>query len=378
MASCVNSDNQLQVRQFSPLRRSVQLILNFGRASGWQFGRFSWLLLIISLILAVSSPVRRAKRGRSFASLLMKLPEGYVNGVAPRKATAMGGFGQQMLESMGWQKGQGLGKESQGIVAPVEAAKKDDTVGLGGKRMWNWELDYAASAYETAMAKVRGDDATATSSSSSDSESDDEMETDDSVRSTSLQFAGVISSASAAELKLAKQLAKGNNLGRFGARAGKLARIQEQEAVLAAKMDPSKSTRQISGDAVAASTPSRRLGKTVVIESTEPVIERPPPALQPSSWWGHKAFLSSGWLRGLHEADRPTERQEFTASTQEDIYNRVKQNQRQVCRQAHVNAAASCDHDPSFDRLERAGESRHGKAAWQGCCSRLGRIESCI
>jgi len=90
-----------------------------------------------------------------------------VNGVAPRKATAMGGFGQQMLESMGWQKGQGLGKESQGIVAPVEAAKKDDTVGLGGKRMWNWELDYAASAYETAMAKVRGDDATATSSSRS-------------------------------------------------------------------------------------------------------------------------------------------------------------------------------------------------------------------
>eukprot|EP00892_Ulva_mutabilis_P006908 jgi/Ulvmu1/458/UM001_0465.1 len=259
----------------------------------------------------------------------MKLPDGYVNGIPPRKATAMGGFGQQMLERMGWQKGRGLGKESQGIVAPVEASQKDDTVGLGGKRTWDWEHDYAASAYETAMAKLQANDATATSSSSSDSDSDDDVATDDSVRSTSLQFAGIVSSASAAELKLAKQLAKGNNLGRFGSRSGKLERIREQEAVLAAQVDHPKTCHQQSADVGTACGSSRKQAKTIVIESKEEAIERPPPIVQPSSWWGHKAFVSSGWLGGLHEPDQPSERQAFTASTQEEVYNRVKEKQRQ-------------------------------------------------
>lgn len=316
----------------------------------------------------------------------MKLPEGYVNGVAPKKATAMGGFGQQLLERMGWQKGQGLGKESQGIVAPVEASLKDDTVGLGGKRMWDWEHDYAASAYETAMAKIRGDDATAASSSSSDSDSEDDA-TDDSVRSTSLLFAGVASSASAAELKLAKQLAKGNNLGRFGSRSGKLERIREQEAVLAAQADQPRASPQETRDARAACEPSRKKAKTIVIESKEPALDRPPPMPQPSCWWGHKAFASSGWLGGLHEPDRPPQRQEFTASTQEDIYNRVKQNQRKVCC-LHRSGYFVRMHRPAIRRLckaawssatvapwliiaklECAGQSWHGQTQWQGCCS---------
>lgn len=262
----------------------------------------------------------------------MKLPEGYVNGVPPKKATAMGGFGQQMLERMGWQKGCGLGKESQGISVPLEAVKKDDTVGLGGKRTWNWEHDYAASAYEQAMAKLNMGTATAgtsSSSSSSSSDSEEEFATDDSARSASLQFAGVRSSASAAELKLARQLAKGNNLGRFGARQGKLERIREQEAVLAAQVDHMKAPAQ---GTASLPTPTRsgKTAKSLVIESTEPAEARPPPPLQPSSWWGHKAFVSSGWLGGLNETDKPKQREGFTASTQEDIYNRVKQSQRQV------------------------------------------------
>lgn len=259
----------------------------------------------------------------------MKLPEGYVNGVAPKKATAMGGFGQHMLERMGWQNGQGLGKDSQGISTPLEAVKKDDHIGLGGKRTWDWEHDYAASAYEKAMAKMQVDVTGGASSSSSSSSSDEDFATDDSTRSASMQFAGVLSSASAAELKLARQLAKGNNLGRFGGRQGKLERIREQEAVLAAQVDPARAPSQ--GTAGLRTSSICVSAKTVVIEPKEPAEWRPPPPSQPSSWWGHKAFVTSGWLGGLNETDRPKQREEFTASTQEDIYNRVKQSQRQVC-----------------------------------------------
>lgn len=260
----------------------------------------------------------------------MKLPEGYVDGVAPKKATAMGGFGQQMLERMGWQKGEGLGKDSQGISAPLEAVKKDDTVGLGGKRMWNWEHDYAASAYEQAMAKLQVDNSSDSTSTSSSSDSEDDSDEDNSGNSSAARFAGVVSSASAAELKLARQLAKGNNLGRFGARQGKLDRIREQEAVLAAQNDHAKSLSHDRAAMQTARAPTATLRTTIVVGTTDAVDERPPPPPQPASWWGHKAFVSSGWLGGLNETDRPKQREEFTANTQEDIYNRVKQNQRKV------------------------------------------------
>ena len=45
----------------------------------------------------------------------MKLPEGYVPGVGLVKTKGgFGGFGQKMLERMGWERGQGLGKDKAG------------------------------------------------------------------------------------------------------------------------------------------------------------------------------------------------------------------------------------------------------------------------
>ena len=51
------------------------------------------------------------------------------------EANAMGpsGYGQKLLEKCGWQKGKGLGKKEDGIVAHVRVAKKDDTAALGFK-----------------------------------------------------------------------------------------------------------------------------------------------------------------------------------------------------------------------------------------------------
>ena len=68
----------------------------------------------------------------------MKLPVGYVPGVGLTKATAYGGYGQRLLEKMGWEKGEGLGKEKSGMTTALEAKEKKDTKGVrllgGGNR----------------------------------------------------------------------------------------------------------------------------------------------------------------------------------------------------------------------------------------------------
>lgn len=61
----------------------------------------------------------------------MKLPQGYVPGVGVLKHTGgFGGFGQKMLEKMGWQRGQGLGKGKSGMKDAIEVNKKEDTLGV--------------------------------------------------------------------------------------------------------------------------------------------------------------------------------------------------------------------------------------------------------
>jgi G patch domain-containing protein 2 len=41
------------------------------------------------------------------------------------------GFGSRMMSKMGFQEGQGLGKDGQGIASPVEAVKRPKSLGLG-------------------------------------------------------------------------------------------------------------------------------------------------------------------------------------------------------------------------------------------------------
>lgn len=60
----------------------------------------------------------------------MKLPKNYVAGVGEVKPTCYGGFGQKMLEKMGWNKGQGLGKEKRGMREALEVKEKKDTLGV--------------------------------------------------------------------------------------------------------------------------------------------------------------------------------------------------------------------------------------------------------
>ena len=54
-------------------------------------------------------------------------------------------FGEKMLKKMGWTDGEGLGKEMQGDVEPLQVRKRKENLGLGAdpkKQKWNhnwWE-----------------------------------------------------------------------------------------------------------------------------------------------------------------------------------------------------------------------------------------------
>lgn len=267
----------------------------------------------------------------------MKLPDGYVGGIAPKSATAMGGFGQQMLEKMGWEKGDGLGKTRQGRSSHIEVTLKDDKCGLGGKYMWDWEKDYASTAFDAAVAKVGGQGSDSSSDSDS-SDSDDE--------GLAMHLDGTVSSAKAADLKLSRQLAKGNNLGRFGGRAGKLARVREQEAREAIEMGLAVAAPGAGASGSGSNKRGREAGdgaaqpvKRIVIEvqsKTQVDNSRPqqPPTPQLESWWGHKSFASAGWLGGMGDDKSTRKRQEFSENTQEDIYMRLHEQQTKVCPHA--------------------------------------------
>jgi hypothetical protein len=260
----------------------------------------------------------------------MKLPDNYVAGKLQPKPTAMGGFGQGMLERLGWRKGEGLGKQRQGRADPLDVKKKDDTAGLGGKFDWNWSEDYAANAFDGAVTAIRVD-ASDASASSSESSDDEEPRL---ARNTD----GTVSSSSAAELKCAWELAKGNHLGRFGGRAGKLARVREQESLLGGQSEYKAAAPSLKTPSeVRVTQVPLRNPPAVVIIGPDKGHPQPaaPPLLLPESWWGHKFFTSAGWLEGLgsvsSKSNQKDARARFDEETQERLYNSVHAAQSNVC-----------------------------------------------
>ena len=77
--------------------------------------------------------------------LAMKLPVGHVAGKGVERASGFGGYGQRMLEKLGWQKGQGLGTNKDGITEAIEVKKKEDTLGVRGpSALAYWALAWHA------------------------------------------------------------------------------------------------------------------------------------------------------------------------------------------------------------------------------------------
>ncbi|EZG48437.1 G-patch domain protein [Gregarina niphandrodes] len=84
-------------------------------------------------------------------------------------------IGSSLLMKLGWQGGQRLGENHDGLEEPIQIKRRSENLGLGAEKakagQWNeWWTDI----YNTCAQKPIGDDIVASSSSSSDSSSDDE------------------------------------------------------------------------------------------------------------------------------------------------------------------------------------------------------------
>jgi G-patch domain len=65
-----------------------------------------------------------------YRRVAMKLPPGHVPGVRQQRPSGFGGVGEALLRRMGWEKGQGLGKDKHGMKEALDVKKKEDTLGV--------------------------------------------------------------------------------------------------------------------------------------------------------------------------------------------------------------------------------------------------------
>lgn len=296
----------------------------------------------------------------------MKLPPGYVEGLGVVRATAYGGFGERMLKTLGWEQGKGLGKGEQGMKEAIEVKKKEDTVGVGGGPVVNWNDAWWEDAFNSAVKSVpEHEGSSSESSSSSDDDADDEIG-GCSLTAIRVNRDGTLASGSAAELKLLEHLANSDGkiaAGRFGGRAGKMERIRAQEMMDAARAakklgvkvanvvnssDGSESTQtprpvkeetESSGadmqDNCVGSTRKRKKDslilkkdgpKRIVIEcgSPENAINEGRELKQPTpehGWWGERLFVSVGALSGAAlENPVPIRQRGFSEDYQAKIF----------------------------------------------------------
>ena len=68
------------------------------------------------------------------------------------------GFAKGMMAKMGWEEGQGLGKDKQGRATYVQVKKKDDNAGLGKERAQqnNVNDQWYFDAFDSALANMGG------------------------------------------------------------------------------------------------------------------------------------------------------------------------------------------------------------------------------
>ena len=269
-------------------------------------------------------------------------------------------FGERLMHTMGWEKGQGLGKEGTGIKTAIRAKKKE---GLEGVRLsstfcctysqiwlenllliqqaagthichrrWaprpmlgDWSDDWWAKSFNQAAGTLQEIRAQGSPDSSA---SADTAQLDTSA-------AAAVAALTAAEPAVQRPSAASTGLDRWGgfrSRAGKMARIMRQEALVGpepvsvsaaaepAEAGPQRKKRKQgkagSQQEAKPSKPEQRKAPRVievVTEGPEPELFELPP--RPSNWWGASRFVSTGCMGSMREKE-VKEKQGFTEDDQ--------------------------------------------------------------
>ncbi|XP_010473644.1 PREDICTED: nucleolin [Camelina sativa] len=211
----------------------------------------------------------------------------------------------RLMKSMGWEEGEGLGKDKQGIKGYVRVKNKQDTSGVGVDKPNPWAFD--TTQFDNILKKLKVQ-AAPTKTGKDDDGSDDEDESVDGAKSEP------------AKLKIVAKATRPQ--GRYKRREkGKLVNSyssKDLEGILVKRTEePSTAVCDIA-DTMEIEIISEDKNATVKEEKIE----------EPSSdWWGNKFGFVSGGLLGAKSGKKKlkaSERKMFSENDQENLYNMVQ------------------------------------------------------
>ncbi|KAL9310570.1 putative G-patch domain-containing protein [Arabidopsis thaliana] len=196
----------------------------------------------------------------------------------------------KLMKSMGWEEGEGLGKDKQGIKGYVRVTNKQDTSGVGLDKPNPWAFD--TTQFDNILKKLKVED-----------ESED-----DAVKSEP------------AKLKTVAKVTRPQ--GRYKRREkGKLVNSyssKDLEGILVKRTeDPSPAVCDIADS----------MDIEIISEDQDASIKEQKIEEPSSNWWGFKSGFVSGGLLGAKSGKKKlkaTERKMFSENDQENLYNMVQ------------------------------------------------------
>ncbi|KAL9860974.1 putative G-patch domain-containing protein [Arabidopsis thaliana] len=196
----------------------------------------------------------------------------------------------KLMKSMGWEEGEGLGKDKQGIKGYVRVTNKQDTSGVGLDKPNPWAFD--TTQFDNILKKLKVED-----------ESED-----DAVKSEP------------AKLKTVAKVTRPQ--GRYKRREkGKLVNSyssKDLEGILVKRTeDPSPAVCDIADS----------MDIEIISEDQDASIKEQKIEEPSSNWWGFKSGFVSGGLLGAKSGKKKlkaSERKMFSENDQENLYNMVQ------------------------------------------------------
>ncbi|XP_065858356.1 G-patch domain-containing protein 1 [Euphorbia lathyris] len=232
----------------------------------------------------------------------MAAPEAPVCYVGVARASAA----FRLMKQMGWEEGEGLGKDKQGIKGHVKVKNKQDTIGVGLEKPNNWAFD--TTQFDSILKRLRVQAA---------------QPTDEAVEKKTTQDQTEIGASSDHQESIPKPT---RPQGRYKRRErGKLVQAyssKDLEGILV-KRDDSSSQPDVESE-----PQSAEAFETEVIYSGGCKTKDISP-----DWWGFKSgFVSGGFLgsrkkkksSGTGNAENPNKRTAFHEEDQENLYKLVQ------------------------------------------------------
>uniref|UniRef100_A0A1J3IMW4 PIN2/TERF1-interacting telomerase inhibitor 1 n=1 Tax=Noccaea caerulescens TaxID=107243 RepID=A0A1J3IMW4_NOCCA len=212
----------------------------------------------------------------------------------------------KLMKSMGWEEGEGLGKDKQGIKGYVRVKNKQDTTGVGVDKPNPWAFD--TTQFDNILKKLKVQSAPITSKNDDDSESESESEDD----------------AAKSEPAKPKPVAKVTRpQGRYQRREkGKRVNSyssKDLEGILVKRTEePSPVVCDI----------AETMEIEIISEDQDDSVKEEKIEEPSSDWWGFKSgFVSGGLLgakSGKKKSSEANERKMFSENDQENLYNMVQ------------------------------------------------------